>query len=57
MYNSLYNILKKIPDETVIYPGHKYGPWSTSTIGKQKECNPYLTCNSEEEFLKQRMGY
>lgn len=41
-YNSLISgITKKLltlPDETVVYPGH--GP--TTTIGREKEFNPYL---------------
>ena len=27
MYNSLYNVLMKLPDATVIYSGHNYGPY------------------------------
>jgi glyoxylase-like metal-dependent hydrolase (beta-lactamase superfamily II) len=57
LYHSLYEVIMKLPDSTIIYPGHKYGPWTSSTLAKQKECNPFLTCKSEEEFLKTRMGY
>ena len=56
MYNSLYNVLMKLPDETVIYPGHNYGSTPTDTIGNQKQTNPYLQCNSLNEFLVERMG-
>jgi glyoxylase-like metal-dependent hydrolase (beta-lactamase superfamily II) len=56
MYNSLYNVLMKLPDETVIYSGHNYGPTPTDTMGNQKETNPYLQCNSLKEFLVERMG-
>lgn len=56
MYNSLYNILMKLPDETVIYPGHHYGPTPTDTIGHQKQTNPYLQAHSLKEFLIERMG-
>ena len=55
-YNSLYNILMKLPDSTVIYPGHDYGPTPFATLGEQKKINPYLTCQSLEEFLVTRMG-
>ncbi len=57
MYNTLYNIIMKLPDETVIFCGHNYGPAPWATIGDQKRTNPYLTCTSEAEFLQQRMGY
>ena len=56
MYNSLYNIIMKLPDGTIIYPGHNYGGTPTDTIGRQKQSNPYLQCSSLEEFLGERMG-
>jgi glyoxylase-like metal-dependent hydrolase (beta-lactamase superfamily II) len=56
MYNSLYNILMKLPDETIIYSGHNYGPTPTDTMGRQKQTNPYLQCRSLKEFLVERMG-
>ena len=56
MYKTLYEIIKKLPDSTIIYPGHDYGPTPFATIGSQKKTNPYLTCRSIEEFLSERMG-
>jgi len=56
MYNSLYNIIVKLPDETVVYPGHNYGNTPTDTIGNQKQTNPYLQCININEFLVERMG-
>ncbi len=56
MYQTLYNIIAKLPDSTIIYPGHNYGPKPYATLAEQKRTNPYLTCTSEEEFLQQRMG-
>ncbi len=38
LINSIKDKLLKLPDNTVLYPGH--GP--TSTIGKEKSSNPYL---------------
>jgi len=55
MYQSLYNVIMKLPDETVVYPGHNYGNTPTDTIGRQKETNPYLQCNNLHEFLTERM--
>lgn len=55
MYKSL-NALTKLPDATVVYPGHNYGPTPTDTIGHQKETNPYLQAASLQEFLGERMG-
>lgn len=55
-YHSLYDTLMALPEETVIFSGHNYGPTPYATIGEQKQTNPYLTCSSEEEFLQTRMG-
>lgn len=55
MCDTLYNIILKLPDSTVIYPGHNYGPTPFATLASQKKTNPYLTCQSKEEFLQQRM--
>ena len=57
MYHSLYNVVMKLPDSTLIYPGHNYGPAPVATLGEQKKTNPYLQCNSLEEFLTERMGF
>ncbi len=56
MYNSLYNTLMTLPNSTIVYPGHNYGPTPTDTLGHQKKTNDYLKCNSLEEFLHERMG-
>ncbi|MCR4336614.1 MAG: MBL fold metallo-hydrolase [Candidatus Omnitrophica bacterium] len=56
MYRSLYHVLLKLPDSTIIYPGHNYGNTPFATLASQKKTNPYLTCESEQEFLEQRMG-
>lgn len=56
MYHSLYNVISRLPDDTVIYPGHNYGPVPSATLGSQKKTNPYLTCAGIEEFLSERMG-
>ena len=56
MYESLYNILMKLPDETLLYTGHNYGPKPFATLASQKKSNPYLRCTSMEEFLQERMG-
>ena len=56
MYHSLYKTLMNLPDNTIIYPGHNYGPTPTDTISHQKESNSYLQCNDLKEFLSERMG-
>jgi len=56
MYHTLYKILMKFPESTVLYPGHNYGPVPFATLGEQKKTNPYLDCANEKDFLTQRMG-
>ena len=56
MYQSLYNVVMQLPDSTLIYPGHNYGPVPYATLAEQKKTNPYLNCKNLEEFLMGRMG-
>jgi len=56
MYDSLVNKLKRLPDETVLYPGHNYADRPTSTIGDEKRRNMYLRFSRLEDFLG-LMGY
>ena len=56
LYASLYNVILKLPETTVIYPGHDYGEVGSATLREQKATNPYLQCRSLDEFLKERMG-
>lgn len=39
---SLRDKVGTLPDDTVVYPGHDYGPRPTSTIGDEKRRNPEL---------------
>lgn len=56
MYDSLYNTILKLPDSTMIYPGHNYGSKPFAALASLKKTNPYLTCANLEEFLCERMG-
>ncbi len=42
MLSSITNRILTLPDETIIWPGHDYGPSSTSTVKYERESNPYL---------------
>ena len=50
-YDSLHKKLMTLPDETRIYPGHDYGTAPSSTIGGEKQTNPFLLCKTFEEFV------
>ena len=56
LYYSLTQTLMKMPDTTVLCPGHNYADKPTTTMGDQKRYNPYLRCDSLENFLKFRTG-
>lgn len=56
MFNSIHNRVMKLPDNTVLYPGHNYGPKPSDTVGNQKQTNRFMLANTEESFIKERMG-
>jgi len=49
-YNSIFNKLLKLPDETLLYPAHDYKGEKVSTIGKEKRQNPRLQVSSVNEY-------
>lgn len=52
MYHTLTGKLAKLPKDTVLYPGHHYGPTETSTIGDELEQNYYLRVSSLEDWRR-----
>ena len=50
-YDSIFNKLLKLPDETLLYPAHDYKGEKVSTIGKEKKHNPRLQVNSVDEYV------
>ena len=50
-YNSLFNNLLKLPEETLVYPGHDYNGKFSSTIGNEKRFNPRLQVKSVDEYV------
>ena len=51
-YNSIFNRLLKLPEETLLYPAHDYKGEKVSTIGKEKKQNPRLQVNSVDEYVE-----
>jgi glyoxylase-like metal-dependent hydrolase (beta-lactamase superfamily II) len=55
LYLSLTQRLAKLPEDTVLFPGHNYGgPFST--IGDEKRGNPFMRFASLGEFLRAMGG-
>ena len=50
-YNSIFNKLLKLPEETFLYPAHDYKGEKVSTIGKEKKYNPRLQVSSVDEYI------
>ncbi|MDK2846893.1 MAG: hypothetical protein PWP34_246 [Desulfuromonadales bacterium] len=55
LYDSLRR-LAQFPGETLVFPGHDYGPKAYSSIEYERRNNPYLRCPDLESFLALRMG-
>ena len=51
-YNSIFNKLLKLPEKTLLYPGHDYNGKKVSSIGKEKKFNPRLQVSSESEYTE-----
>ena len=50
-YDSIFNKLLKLPDETLVYPAHDYKGDTVSTIGEEKLFNPRLKVKSVDEYV------
>jgi glyoxylase-like metal-dependent hydrolase (beta-lactamase superfamily II)/rhodanese-related sulfurtransferase len=50
-YDSLFNKLLALPDETLVYPGHDYKGDTVSTIGEERRHNPRLQVKSGEDYV------
>jgi sulfur dioxygenase len=51
-YDSIFNKLLKLPDETLVYPAHDYKGDTVSTIGEEKRFNPRLKVKSIDEYVE-----
>ena len=51
-YNSIFNRLLKLPEETLLYPAHDYKGEKVSTIGKEKKFNPRLQVKNVDEYIE-----
>ena len=49
-YDSLFNKLLRLPEETLVYPAHDYKGDTVSTIGEEKAFNPRLQVSSADEY-------
>ena len=50
-YDSLFNKILKLPEDTKVYPAHDYNGQKYSTIAREKNNNPRLQVNSLDEYV------
>ena len=50
-YESIFNRLLRLPDDTMVFPAHDYKGDTVSTIGEEKRCNPRLQVKSADEYI------
>src|SRR5256886_3773466 len=50
-YDSIFNKLLKLPDDTLVFPAHDYKGEMVSSIGEEKAFNPRLKIKSVDEYV------
>jgi len=50
-YDSIFNKLLRLPDETMVFPAHDYKGETVSTIAEEKRFNPRLQVKSVDEYV------
>jgi glyoxylase-like metal-dependent hydrolase (beta-lactamase superfamily II) len=51
MYYSLTQVLSRLPEDTLLFPGHNYASKPVSTIGDEKRENHYLRVSSLADWM------
>ena len=49
-YDSIFNKLLKLPEKTLVFPGHDYNGKKNSTIEAERNNNPRLQVSSKDEY-------
>lgn len=55
MYATLKSLVGGLPAQTIMYPGHNYGPSPSASLDAQLRDNPYLQHPTVAEFVAHRM--
>src|ERR1700684_2201467 len=50
-FDSIFNKLMRLPDETLVFPAHDYKGETVSTIGEERAFNPRLRVKSVDEYV------
>ena len=57
LYKSVYDKILDLPESTMIYPGHDYGPKMSITIKENITISPLLRAEDEDDFIKRMAQY
>jgi glyoxylase-like metal-dependent hydrolase (beta-lactamase superfamily II) len=57
LYRSVYDTIMELPDQTIIYPGHDYGPKMTITLKDNIAISPLLQAEDEDDFVQRMADY
>jgi glyoxylase-like metal-dependent hydrolase (beta-lactamase superfamily II) len=55
-YDSLFDKLLKLPEDTLVYTAHDYNGFMVSTIGEEKRHNPRLQVSSMQAYIELMNG-
>lgn len=53
LFDTLQELLRDPPDETVVYPGHDYEGRTETTLGAERATNPWLQISDRDHFVEQ----
>jgi glyoxylase-like metal-dependent hydrolase (beta-lactamase superfamily II) len=57
LYQSVYTKILTLPESTLIYPGHDYGPQPVITLGENIRISPLLQATDEDDFVQRMADY
>jgi len=55
MFRTIDQVLRRLPPETRLFPGHDYGDVPVSSIAREQEKNPYFQYRDPASFVAYRM--
>ncbi len=51
LFDSLHRVFDKLPDQTVVFPGHDYAGKLQTTLGDERRDNPWLALTDRQQFV------
>ena len=55
MFDTIYNKLMKMSNDTIIFPGHNYADKKHDKLEEQKKTNPYMQFDNLNSFIGRRL--